>query len=232
MLDVLEQSVDLRAPTATEPTSPPAITEEPEVAIDTAARRRPVSGRLARLLRRGGAAGWDPDEVAEHLMARETRIVRGLAQSTPWVGIDDDTLGSYYGFAAAIIARVAETGAREDWRTLDDLERAQVSAFRNQAFDHWKHRNATVRTADKHAVTFDPQRHDPGEAVFDRLFAQPDLVTVRRDLLAELTDPTLRSFWTLVFSEQITYAFRVVTRAGGAWPFLPATSKTVKVRVN
>ena len=29
-----------------------------------------------------------------------------------------------------------------------------------------------------------------------------------------------------------TYRFRVVTRAGGSWPFLPAKSKTVKVRVN
>lgn len=29
-----------------------------------------------------------------------------------------------------------------------------------------------------------------------------------------------------------TYRFRVVSRAGGSWPFLPAKSKTVKVRVN
>jgi len=29
-----------------------------------------------------------------------------------------------------------------------------------------------------------------------------------------------------------TYQFRVVTRAGGAWPYMPATSRVVKVRVN
>lgn len=29
-----------------------------------------------------------------------------------------------------------------------------------------------------------------------------------------------------------TYSFRVVTRAGDAWPYMPATSRVVKVRVN
>ncbi len=29
-----------------------------------------------------------------------------------------------------------------------------------------------------------------------------------------------------------TYQFRVVTRAGGAWPYMPATSRVVKIRVN
>ncbi len=29
-----------------------------------------------------------------------------------------------------------------------------------------------------------------------------------------------------------TYQFRIVTRAGGVWPYMPAKSRVVKIRVN
>ncbi len=165
----------------------------------------PIRGRFARMMRRGGRDGWDPDEVAGHLMARRAGIMRGLARSSPWAGIDEDTRASYYGSAAATIARIAATGEREDWQTFADLERAQITAYRHESLDHWKRLNAASRRGDKSAVEFDADRHITGVAPLDKLFEQPDVIAVQRDLLADLTDENLRAFWTTVFEEQVTF---------------------------
>ncbi|MBA2348720.1 MAG: hypothetical protein H0V81_10545, partial [Solirubrobacterales bacterium] len=156
-------------------------------------------------LRGRGARNWDSDEVAAHLMGCHAEIVRGLGRQAPWAGLDDDTIDSCFHHAAAFISEVAAAGSRPDWRSFDDLERAQVSAFRHQALDHWKRLNAVSRRGDRLTVEFDPERHVAGHEPIDRLFEQPDVVTIERDLLAELTDPHLRAFWTVVIEGHVTF---------------------------
>ena len=138
-------------------------------------------------------------------MARQAGIVRGLARSSPWAGIDENTRDSYFGAAAATIARIAETGEREDWRSFRDLEKAQITAYRHEALDHWKRINAASRSGDKSAVEFDAERHDTGVSPIEKLFDQPDLIAVQRDLLADLNDEHLRAFWSIVFDQQVTF---------------------------
>lgn len=159
-----------------------------------AQRRGPV------LLARRGRC-WDVQEVAEHLMSRRGQMVCGLKRKTPWAGLDADTLDSCFGHAAAVIARVAASGQRPEWRRAKDLEKAQIAAFRHQALDHWKRINARSRQGDRLAVAFDPERHASPDTPMDRLFEQPDLHAIQRDLLAELADPELRAFWDVVLGE-------------------------------
>jgi len=159
-----------------------------------AERRGPV------LLARRGRC-WDAQEVAEHLMSCRAQMVCGLRRKTPWAGLDADTLDSCFGHGAAVIARVAASGQRPEWRRAKDLEKAQIAAFRHQALDHWKRVNAQFRQGDRLAVAFDPERHASPDTPMDRLFEQPDLHTIQRDLLAELADPELRAFWGVVLAE-------------------------------
>lgn len=155
--------------------------------------------------RRGARGSWDPDEVAAHLMSRQDEIVRGLARKSPWVGLEDDTMASCYGHGAAVIARVAASGQRPEWRTTKDLERAQVAAYRHQALDHWKRVNTQSRRGERFTVAFDPERHAVGDTPVDRLFDQPDLLSIERDLLVELIDDDVRAFWTVVLREHHTF---------------------------
>jgi len=148
---------------------------------------------------------WDADEVAAHLMGCRAQMVRGLARKSPWAGLEIETLDSCFGLAAAIIAKVAVSGQRPEWRTPRDLEKAQIAAYRYQALDHWKRVNAQSREGDRHAVVFDPERHASDHKPMDRLFDQPDLHTIERDLLAELADDRLRAFWTIVLHEQVPF---------------------------
>lgn len=180
--------------------------EEPGV-LDDGARTATTSrkGRAPRAWRRSGVRGWDPDEVAAHLVAQQPQIVRGLARRTPWAGIDDETLASLYGHAAAVIARIAGSAQRPDWRTLKDLERAQVTAYRHQALDHWKLVNAQSRLGERSTVPFDETVHQSGDAPLDRLFEHPDVLSIARDLLAELADEELHDFWTIVFTEGVVF---------------------------
>ena len=129
-------------------------------------------------------------------------MVYGLRRKTPWAGLDLETLDSCYGHGAAVISRVAASGQRPEWRSRHDLEKAQVAAFRHQALDHWKRVNAQSRRGDRLAVVFDPERHAAPDAPMDRLFEQPDLHAIQRDLLAELGDAELRVFWAAVFGEE------------------------------
>lgn len=159
-----------------------------------AERRGPV------LLARCGRC-WDAQAVAEHLMSRRAQMVCGLKRKTPWAGLDADTLDSCFGHGAAVIARVAASGQRPEWRRPKDLEKAQIAAFRHQALDHWKRINAQSRQGDRLAVAFDPERHASPDTPMDRLFEQPDLHAIQRDLLAELAAPDLRAFWGVVLGE-------------------------------
>lgn len=163
--------------------------------------------RKGRLLSRWGrhCGEWDADEVAAHLMECRAQVVRGLARKTPWAGLDDETLDSCFGHAAAVIVKVAASGQRPEWRTPRDLEKAQIAAYRHQAFDHWKRANAQSRQSDRYAIAFDPDRHASDHTPIDRLFDQPDLHTIERDLLAELADDRLRAFWTIVLREQAPF---------------------------
>jgi len=163
-----------------------------------AERRGPV------LLARRGRC-WDAQAVAEHLMSRRAQMVCGLKRKTPWAGLDADTLDSCFGHGAAVIARVAASGQRPEWRRPKDLEKAQIAAFRHQALDHWKRINAQSRQGDRLAVAFDPERHASPDTPMDRLFEQPDLHAIQRDLLAELADPDLRAFWGVVLGEAGTF---------------------------
>lgn len=164
-----------------------------------------VKSPAPRARRRGPGGSWDADEVAAHLMSCRDQIVRGLGHKSPWDGLDDETLASCYGHGAAVIAKVASSGQRPEWRTTKDLERAQVAAYRHQALDHWKRINTQSRQGDRFTVVFDPERHASGDAPMDRLFEQPDLMAIERDLLAELVDDELRSFWSLVLRERHTF---------------------------
>lgn len=157
----------------------------------------------ALLARRGRC--WDPQEVADHLMSCRAQMVYGLRRKTPWAGLDVDTLDSCFGHGAAVIARVAASGQRPEWRRVKDLERAQIAAFRHQALDHWKRINAQSRQGDRTAVAFDPERHASQDAPMDRLFEQPDLHAIQRDLLAELADLQLRAFWGEVLRDAASF---------------------------
>ncbi len=161
--------------------------------------------RRPRAWRRSGVRGWDPDEVAAHLLSCERQIVHGLERRTPWAGIDPETRISLYGHAAAVIARIAASAQRPDWRTPRDLERAQVAAYRHQAQDHWRAVNAQSRHGERHTVRFDEELHQVGEAPLDRLFEQPDLLSIARDLVAEIAEEELRDFWIVVFTEGISF---------------------------
>ncbi len=161
---------------------------------------RKVRRRTDRLLLARRGRQWDADDVARHLMACREQMVCGLRRKTPWAGLDLDTLDSCFGHGAAIIVKVAVSGQRPEWRTAKDLEKAQIAAFRHQALDHWKRVNARSRQGDRMAVAFDPDRHSPQDAPMDRLFEQPDLHAIQRDLTAELADAELRVFWTAVLS--------------------------------
>ena len=163
---------------------------------------RASNGRML-LARRGDR--WDELQVADHLMSCRAQMVCGLRRKPPWAGLDADTLDSCFGLGAAVIVGLAASGERPDWRSVDDLEKAQIAAFRNQVFDHWKRVNALSRRGDRVTVAFDPERHAAPDTQMERLFAQPDLSTVRRDLLAELVDPALRAFWTLVLDHGLTF---------------------------
>ncbi len=134
-------------------------------------------------------------------MSCREQMVCGLKRRSPWAGLDPDTLDSCFGHGAAVIARVAASGQRPEWRRAEDLEKAQIAAFRHQALDHWKRVNAQSRQADRLAVAFDPERHAPQETPMERLFEQPDLHTIERDLLAELADSELRAFWSVVLGD-------------------------------
>jgi hypothetical protein len=138
-------------------------------------------------------------------MSCQAQMVRGLGRRSPWAGLDDESLNSCFGHAAAVIVRVAVSGQRADWRTSKDLEKAQVAAFRHQALEHWKRVNAVSRQGERFTVAFDADRHAPDHAPIDRLFEQPDLHTIERDLLAELVDDRLRAFWTLVLREHLAF---------------------------
>ncbi len=155
------------------------------------------------LARRGRS--WDAQEVAEHLMSCRAQMLCGLKRKTPWAGLDVDTLDSCFGHGAAVIARVAASGQRPEWRSPKDLEKAQIAAFRHQALDHWKRVNAQSRKGDRTAVVFDPERHASKDAPMDRLFAQPDLHAIQRDLLAELADPEVHAFWRVVLEEAASF---------------------------
>lgn len=161
--------------------------------------------RRSRVLLARRGRSWDAQEVAEHLMSCRGQMLGGLRHKTPWAGLDVDTLDSCFGHGAAVIARVAASGQRPEWRSAKDLEKAQIAAFRHQALDHWKRVNAQSRKGDRTAVAFDPERHASKDAPMDRLFAQPDLRSIQRDLLAELTDPELRVFWAAVLGEAASF---------------------------
>lgn len=161
------------------------------------------AGQRPLPFRRGRS--WEAQQVAAHLMACRAQIVCGLRRRTPWAGLDDDTLDSCFGHGAAVIAQVAASGERPDWRSVKDLEKAQIAAFRHQALDHWKRANALSRQGDRHAVLFDPERHAAAHAPLERLFAGPDLHEIARDLLADLDDGELRAFWALVLGEGLTF---------------------------
>ena len=176
--------------------TPPEAAPEARTSVRGANRVDATRGGRRLLARRGRA--WDAQDVAEHLMSCRGQMVHGLRSKTPWAGLDLDTLDSCFGHGAAVIAKVAASGQRPEWRTSGDLEKAQVAAFRHQALDHWKRINAQSRRGDRVAVSFDPERHAPQDAPMDRLFDQPDLVAIQRDLLAELADPELRAFWEAV----------------------------------
>lgn len=186
------------------------LTSEPERATSgeamLARRAKAVDaerrGRVM-LARRGRC--WDAQEVAEHLMSCRAQMVCGLKRKTPWAGLDDDTLDSCFGLGAAVIVRVAASGQRPEWRSAKDLEKAQIAAFRHQALDHWKRVNAQFREGDRTAVAFDPELHASPDAPMDRLFEQPDLHAIQRDLLAELADPELRAFWGVVLEDAASF---------------------------
>lgn len=171
--------------------------------LTTKVRAKPGSGKRILLPRRGRA--WDGQQVAEHLMSCRSQMVYGLRRKTPWAGLDDETLESCFSHGAAVIARVASSGERPEWRTARDLEKAQIAAFRHQALDHWKRVNAQSRQGDRLAVEFDPERHAAPDAPIDRLYEQPDLHAIQRDLLAELDDPDLRGFWTPVLQDTVSF---------------------------
>ncbi len=162
-------------------------------------------GPVLRALRRRSGDAWKPDEVAAHLMDRQTQIVRGLARRSPWVGLDDETMDSCFGHAAAVVVKVAVSGQRSQWRTPKDLERAVVAAYRHQALAHWKCVNAQSRQGERFVVSFDPERHASEDAPIDRLFEQPDLFAIERDLLAEVVDEQGHAFWTIVLREHATF---------------------------
>ena len=161
--------------------------------------------RRGRVLLARRGRPWDEQQVAAHLMSCRAQMVCGLRRKAPWAGLDADTLDSCFGLGAAVIVRVAANGGRPDWRTVEDLEKAQIAAFRNQAFDHWKRVNARSRQGDRLAIPFDPERHAAPDPQMERLFAPPDLYAIRRDLLAEVDDPALRAFWSLVLGQELTF---------------------------
>lgn len=171
------------------------------------ARRSKVveTERQARVLLARRGRSWDAQEVAVHLMSCRAQMLGGLRHKMPWAGLDADTLDSCFGHGAAVIARVAASGQRPEWRSPKDLEKAQIAAFRHQALDHWKRVNAQSRTGDRTAVAFDPERHASKDAPMDRLFAQPDLHAIQRDLLAELSDPALRAFWAVILADAVSF---------------------------
>ncbi|MEJ7893302.1 MAG: hypothetical protein WKF94_11750 [Solirubrobacteraceae bacterium] len=174
-----------------------ALLSLPDLRSTKDGRRRLV------LARRDGR--WDRVRVAEHLMSCRGQMIFGLRHKSPWAGLDVDTLDSCFGAAAALVVELAASGKRADWRTADDLEKAQIAAYRNQVRDHWKRVNAQARVGDRLSVVFDPERHATPDAQLERLYAQPDLFEIRRDLLAELTDPGLLAFWQLVFDERLSF---------------------------
>lgn len=165
----------------------------------------PVGERRAVRARRASDGGWDADEVAEHLMACEREMVLGLARRSPWIGLDEVTQASCYGHAVAVVARIAASRQRPEWRRPRDLEKAQVAAYRNQALEHWRRVNAHSRRGDRFAVLFDPERHSLNHSPIDALFEPPDLHAVESDLLAELVQTELRDFWTIVLREQVEF---------------------------
>ena len=167
--------------------------------------RRVTSVERRRLVLARREGRWDKVPVAEHLMACRRQMIFGLRHKSPWAGLDLDTLDSCFGAAAALVVEIAASGKRADWRTAEDLEKAQIATYRNQVRDHWKHINAQARTGDRLSVVFDPERHAAPDAQLERLYMQPDLFEIRRDLLAELTDPDLLTFWQLVFDERLTF---------------------------
>lgn len=189
------------------PRTAPERTTIKAAGVPGSAARKATTKRDRPVLRarRGRGARWDADEVAAHLIGCETQIVRGLARKSPWVGLDEETLASCFGHGAAVIARVAAGGQRSEWRTPKDLEKAQIAAFRHQAFEHWRRVNARSREGDRYTVAFDPERHGVADAPMDRLFAQPDLRDILRDLLAELADDDLRAYWTIILREQSSF---------------------------
>lgn len=175
-----------------------------EVMATTEPKGAEARRRARPLLARRGRP-WDAHEVAGHLMACRAQMVNGLKRKTPWAGMDSETLESCFGHGAAVIARVAASGQRPEWRTPKDLEKAQIAAFRHQALDHWKRVNAQSRQGDRLAIAFDPDRHAAQDAPMDRLFLQPDLHAVTRDLLSELADEGLHAFWAAVLENSETF---------------------------
>ncbi len=160
---------------------------------------------LLRPRRRGGRERWDADEIADYLMSIRRRLLRALARRTPWAGLDAETLESCYSHGAAVVVRLAVSGGRVEWRGAKDLERAQIAAFRHQALDHWKRVNAESRRGDRDSVAFDPNLHSPEASPIERLFEQPDLHVVQRDLLAELDDLQLKRFWSAILNDSATF---------------------------
>lgn len=202
----LEQSVDCVADEA--PGSVPHKTSIKVAGVPSRAARTATTERSGRFLRARwsrGRDGWSADEVAAHLVGCRAQMIRGLARKSPWAGLDDETLESCFHYAAAVIAKIAASGQRSEWRTPKDLEKAQIAAFRHQALDHWRRVNAQSRQGDRFTVAFDPDRHAAEHAPIDRLFEQPDLHTIERDLLAELADDRLRAFWSIVLLEQVSF---------------------------
>lgn len=179
----------------------PIWTEDGKVlnAVPVVERRKVVR------LRRAPDGRWNADEVAEHLMSCEREIVLGLAWKRPWAGLDEETQASCYGHAVAIVARIAESSQRPEWRRAGDLEKAQVAAYRNQALEHWRRVNTQSRRGERFVLLFDPERHAAGHSPIDALFASPDLHAVESDLLAELVQEQLRDFWTIVLREQVGF---------------------------
>ena len=136
----------------------------------------------------------------------DRRWSTGCARDRPGRDSTRRTLQSCFGHGAAIVAHVAtNSGKRPDWRNPKDLEKAQIAAFRHQAFDYWKKANTESRRGDRHAVTFDPDQHAPLDEPMQRLFDQPDLEAIREDLLTELDDVALRDFWRAVLREGVTF---------------------------
>lgn len=184
------------------------LREVPSLAVDGAgvgdATYRSPHPAGARLRRRPDGS-WDADEVAAHLMACERQIVVGLATRSPWIGLDEETLASCYGHGAAVVARIAASSQQPAWRRPSDLEKAQIAAYRNQAFEHWRRVNTQSRRGDRFTVLFDPERHAGEHAPIDALFELPDLHAVEEDLLAELGSPELRRFWAIVLLERVSF---------------------------